>query len=198
MGGGKAGIREGIRLSRAARRGGGGADAAEALGLVESWREALALLGVDGARPALFVPTRTEPDVRAVIGLYEECLLPILADGGRRLDGPAWGVHRRGGALVRAAGAAARQPSSPILGPEALGGADAVLVAALGVDASGTRIGQGGGWYDRALVHRRPGAPVIAAVFDDEVLGEGELPSCAHDIRVDAAITPTRALLLDR
>jgi hypothetical protein len=45
----------------------------------------------------------------------------------------------------------------------------------------------GGGWYDRALRHRRPGTPVWALANADEVLPA--LPSEPHDLPVDAVVT---------
>ena len=53
-----------------------------------------------------------------------------------------------------------------------------MLAPALAVDGAGRRLGQGGGSYDRAL--ERAGAPVVAVVFDDEVL-DGQIPVEAHD-----------------
>jgi len=55
------------------------------------------------------------------------------------------------------------------------------------VSRDGTRLGMGGGWYDRALHHRRPGTPVWALANSDEVLPR--LPHEPHDLPVDAVIT---------
>ena len=56
------------------------------------------------------------------------------------------------------------------------------------------RLGQGGGSYDRALRRRGAGAPVVAVVGDDELV-PGPLPGEAHDVRVDAVVTPGRGLV---
>ena len=77
----------------------------------------------------------------------------------------------------------------PRLGPDAIRAADLILAPALSVDRTGTRLGQGGGCYDRALARRRPDAAVVAIVNDNE-LAESPLPFDAHDVRVDAVITP--------
>ncbi|MDN6795644.1 MAG: hypothetical protein L0L69_11450, partial [Propionibacterium sp.] len=115
----------------------------------------------------------------------------------------AWALHEGGtSGLVRPA---PRWPAQPpalpdgagLPGPDTLHSATVVLVAALAVDLSGTRLGQGGGWYDRALEHLSPGVRVVAAVLDGEILAAGALPREPHDHPVDAVITPTRALLLD-
>jgi len=77
----------------------------------------------------------------------------------------------------------------PRLGLGGIGAAQLILAPALSVDHTGTRLGQGGGCYDRALARRRPDAAIVAIVNDDEYV-EGPLPFDAHDVRVDAVITP--------
>jgi 5-formyltetrahydrofolate cyclo-ligase len=64
-----------------------------------------------------------------------------------------------------------------------------VVVPALAVGRDGTRLGRGGGYYDRALAHARPDAVLVAVVFDEELL-EG-VPAGPHDRRVTAVVTPT-------
>lgn len=98
--------------------------------------------------------------------------------------------HRQGDPL---------RPAGARLGREALSSCVLVLVPALAVDRTGTRLGQGGGSYDRALarlgVRGRP--LVLAVVHDDEVL-PSVLPREAHDVRVDGALTPSGLVLLPR
>jgi len=72
-------------------------------------------------------------------------------------------------------------------GRPARGQADGVVVPCLAVSRDGSRLGMGGGWYDRALRHRRPGTPVWALANADEVLPA--LPSEPHDLPVDAVVT---------
>lgn len=84
--------------------------------------------------------------------------------------------------------------TGPALGREAIAGAALVVAPALAVDASGLRLGQGGGSYDRALRRRGAGAPVVAVVGDDELV-PGPLPGEVHDVRVDAVVTPGRGLV---
>ncbi len=59
---------------------------------------------------------------------------------------------------------------------------------ALAVAADGTRLGRGGGSYDRALSRRAPGSTVAALVFDDEIVAA--LPHDVWDVAVDAAVSP--------
>jgi 5-formyltetrahydrofolate cyclo-ligase len=77
------------------------------------------------------------------------------------------------------------------LGPDAVSLADVVLAPALAVDATGTRMGQGGGCYDRALPRRRAGTPVVVVLHPGELVDGAEppLPRQPHDQPVDAVVT---------
>jgi len=81
----------------------------------------------------------------------------------------------------------------PRLGSDAIVAAWVIFTPALAVDHSGTRLGQGGGSYDRALARRHPLA-VIVAIVNDEEYAVQPLPRDAHDVRVDAVITPARGI----
>jgi 5-formyltetrahydrofolate cyclo-ligase len=81
----------------------------------------------------------------------------------------------------------------PGLGLEAIASALVILTPALAVDHSGTRLGQGGGSYDRALARRHPDA-VLVAIVNDEEYAAWPLPNDAHDVRVNAVITPGAGL----
>lgn len=63
---------------------------------------------------------------------------------------------------------------------------DVVIVPALRVDHHGYRLGQGGGFYDRALPHLA--AWTIALIFPEEISGQ-PLPRESHDIPVNAYAT---------
>jgi 5-formyltetrahydrofolate cyclo-ligase len=78
-------------------------------------------------------------------------------------------------------------PSTP-LGPSAIAAASLVLVPALAVACSGTRLGRGGGSYDRALTRVRPGGAVVALVYEHELVDE--LPRDPWDRPVNAAVSP--------
>lgn len=135
---------------------------------------------------AAFVPDPSEPGYGRLPDAYAELgaevLLPVIPSEGRVLD---WAVHT--GELEHGRFGLS-QPTGPRLGPAAIAAADAVVVPALAVDRFGIRLGRGGGYYDRALVHARPDAVLIAVVFDDERVAE--LPREAHDRPVTAVVTP--------
>lgn len=66
------------------------------------------------------------------------------------------------------------------------------LIPGLAIDSDGYRLGQGGGFYDRALQdlpHDGRG-PIIAVVFEEEIVPQ--LPREQHDLPVEIAVTPQR------
>ena len=145
------------------------------------------LHGLAGTRTlAAFAPDPTEPGAgrlpAAFTQLRSRVLLPVVPTEGDELT---WAVDTgrlapgRFGLL---------EPVGPRLGPTAVGAAEVVVVPAVAVDRAGTRLGRGGGYYDRALRHTRPGAVVVALVFDDELVDR--LPALAHDRPVSAVVTP--------
>jgi 5-formyltetrahydrofolate cyclo-ligase len=137
-------------------------------------------------RIAAYVPVGSEPgslellDALAAGGM--EVLLPVVVPGG--LD---WSAYAGRDRLVTGP-LGVREPDGARLGAAALADADTVLVPALAVDRSGTRLGRGGGYYDRALVVIPPGTPVAALLHDGELVRE--LPSDPWDRPVTAAVTP--------
>ncbi len=136
---------------------------------------------------AAFVPEDTEPGAGRLPAAYTQLgarvLLPVVPESGTELR---WAVDT--GRLVPGR-FGILEPVGPKLGPTAIGTAEVVVVPALAVDRGGTRLGRGGGWYDRALRHARPGAVVVAVVFDGEVVDR--LPALDHDRPVTAVVTPS-------
>ena len=168
-------------------------DRAEAEGIARQIRALTSSMG-GVILPALFVPTPLEPDMSLALGLFERALLPVLLDeAGAPLDAPRWGLWEAGRALVTL-GRPPAQPDGDALGAESLKEADLIVVPALAASADGTRLGQGGGWYDRALTHRSPDVPIVAVIFDDEILEAGTIPVEPHDVPIDAIVTPTRTI----
>ncbi|WP_298076171.1 5-formyltetrahydrofolate cyclo-ligase [uncultured Corynebacterium sp.] len=64
--------------------------------------------------------------------------------------------------------------------------ADVIVTPALSIDYYGTRLGQGGGFYDRTLANR-PSHVKVWAVVDHEEFTR-EVPCQDHDLVVDAVI----------
>ncbi len=80
------------------------------------------------------------------------------------------------------------EPTGEDLGPAALSEVDAVLAPALAVDRNGIRLGYGRGYYDRALQHVPLERPVLALVYDDELVDT--LPCADYDRPVTHTVTP--------
>ena len=77
------------------------------------------------------------------------------------------------------------------LGPDALSAAGLVLAPGLAADTGGTRLGRGGGSYDRALLRRGAGSRVVVILHPGEVrdVREAPLPRDEHDLPVDGVLT---------
>jgi len=70
--------------------------------------------------------------------------------------------------------------------------ADIVIIPGAGFDASGNRIGYGGGYYDRLLSGLQKDSPVIAPAYEEQVVDS--IPSEPHDIRVQMIVTDRRVI----
>jgi 5-formyltetrahydrofolate cyclo-ligase len=121
-------------------------------------------------------------------------LLDRLAAAGKRVILPLvqpdldleWAAYDGPDAL-RTARRGLLEPTGPSLGHDAISTADAVLVPGLAVARDGTRLGQGGGCYDRALARVPAGTFVCVLLNSEEVLGS--VPRDDHDRAVAAVAT---------
>jgi len=140
---------------------------------------------------AAYYSVGTEPDTRGLVyalwkrGSY--VLLPVLRPDGD-LD---WASYEGPDSMVPGP-RGLREPAEPRRGVDAITRADAVLVPALAADRTGNRLGRGGGSYDRALARVAPLIPLIALLYDDELLDR--VPAAPHDIPIRATITPRSGL----
>jgi 5-formyltetrahydrofolate cyclo-ligase len=127
-------------------------------------------------------------------------LLEALTDAGKRVILPVvlpgldldWGTWHGSTALAPARFGLLEPVDR--LGVDAVATADVVLVPGLAVSATGERLGQGGGCYDRTLGRVPVGTPVACLLYDDEV--GIDVPVDDHDRPVTAVATPTRWLRL--
>jgi len=150
-----------------------------------------AVLGLPQAQmagtAAVYYSIGSEPGTHGLIyalwkrGTY--VLLPVLRPD-MDLD---WASYEGPDSLV-AGPRGLREPGEPPRGVDAVARADAVLVPALAVDGAGRRLGRGGGSYDRALARVGPLVPLIALVYDDELVEH--VPAEGHDVPVRATVTP--------
>ena len=149
-----------------------------------------------GGTVCAYVPVDAEPGSIAMLDALrrrvDRVLLPIARTTAD--DAPLaleWGEYRPGHLVAARFGLL--EPAAPWLPAETLAEAAAVLVPALAVDRGGVRLGRGGGFYDRALVHRDPRARLIAVVRDEELLDA--LPQEPHDVPMTHALTPGRGMV---
>jgi 5-formyltetrahydrofolate cyclo-ligase len=142
---------------------------------------------------AAYYSIGTEPDSRGLVfalwkrGSY--VLLPVL-----RPDGDLDWASYEGPDSLRPGPRGLLQPGEPPRGVEAVARADAVLVPALAVDQAGRRLGRGGGSYDRALARVGPLVPLIALIYDDELVEH--VPVEGHDVPVRAVVSPRAGITL--
>ena len=136
---------------------------------------------------AAYYSVGAEPDTRGLVyalwkrGTY--VLLPLLRPDGD-LD---WASYEGPDSLVPGP-RGLREPAEPPRGADAVARADVVLAPALAVDRDGRRLGRGGGSFDRALARVGPLIPVIALLYDDELVGR--VPAEPHDVPVRSAVRP--------
>lgn len=153
----------------------------------------------EGARVALYVSQPGEPGtqlLRATLAARGvSVLLPLITDRGvvrwlpDNMAASGDGSRRRS---VR------RRPAAP--SGVAIGEVTVMLVPALAVDTCGRRLGRGREGYDRVLRSMSPSALVLGVVHDTELLDAAvePVPEESHDVRVDAAMTPSRVFYLPR
>jgi 5-formyltetrahydrofolate cyclo-ligase len=102
-------------------------------------------------------------------------------------------------AFVRSKYAPIDEPVGERHGSDAVQDAAGIFLPATAVDGGGSRIGQGGGYYDRLLDGLDAGGqrpPTVAVVYDHEVLPASTIPAEPFDRPVAEALTPSRIVRL--
>ena len=138
-----------------------------------------------------YVPVGTEPGSPELLDRLDELGLRVLLPVTRTAEPLGWGDYRADTLVTADFGL--REPAPPHLPATAIGLAQAILIPALAVDRSGTRLGRGAGYYDRSLPLAAPDAARIAVVYDHEVVDR--LPADAHDVPMTHALTPGAGLI---
>lgn len=146
-------------------------------------------------RVAAYSPLPDEPGndflLTALASQAASILLPISLDNGEL----EWATYR-GQSDLESGALGIWQPTGPRFGNEALASCDAVFLPALAIDTAGNRLGKGAGYYDRALTAIAGHVPLIALVYDHEVIDE--MPFNDLDVPVDLVITPSGVKELHR
>jgi 5-formyltetrahydrofolate cyclo-ligase len=146
---------------------------------------------MSGAAVSLFWPIGDEIDVTnifaALAGQDVRTALPVMAGRDEPLTFRAW---TPGDPLVDAAfGVREPEPTAPIIDP------DIVAVPLLAFDATGNRLGYGGGYYDRTLCTIRAQRDVLAVgiCYDEQEFPV--LPRHGGDEPLDMILTDRRTIL---
>lgn len=158
----------------------------EALDTIVSW----------GSTVCAHVPVGAEPGsievVNTLLRRSGRVLLPVARTAADNTPLPLrWGEYRPG--TLTSARWGLLEPPEPWLPASAIAEAATVLLPALAVDRSGTRLGRGHGFYDRSLGGRDPDSRLIAVVRDAELVDV--LPAEPHDVPMTHALTPRGGLI---
>jgi 5-formyltetrahydrofolate cyclo-ligase len=109
---------------------------------------------------------------------------PVIAPGSRRMR---FAPLRRCTCLRRGAlGLPQPVPARPLRGARGL---DLVILPLLGFDARGGRLGNGGGYYDRALAGPRAGRRPLRLGHAYAAQELPKVPAETWDLRLDAVLT---------
>lgn len=132
---------------------------------------------------AAYWPIRDELDIKhlivTLIHAGQPVALPVVLGDEEPLELRLW---QEGAPLYEAGfGTLAPEHGAPRVEP------DVILMPLLGFDRHGTRLGYGGGYYDRTLAHlaRRP--RLVGFAFARQEIDH--IPRDAHDVPLDAVVT---------
>lgn len=139
-------------------------------------------LSSGATRVACYLAFGSEPDTEQFIDWALENDIEVLAPRSNS-DGTLTWVTFSGETEIGIFGF-----SEPVGEQGDLNAANLIFVPAMAVDSEGQRLGKGKGYYDRALASLEKIAPVIAVVYDDELIEK--VPTEDHDHPVDAVVTP--------
>lgn len=112
--------------------------------------------------------------------------VPRLSDESGRMEAVEFHDY---GDLVPARFGLMELPNAPVVAPSEI---DLVVSPGLAFDRAGRRLGQGAGYYDRYLPRLRDEVPVVAICFSEQLVDE--VPTDAHDLAVDAIVTPDEVI----
>lgn len=128
-------------------------------------------------------PIRDEMDVKSVIGRLMDAgqpvCLPVVLGDEQPLELRLWQV----GAPLYEAGYGTLAPADDAPRTEP----DVILMPLLGFDRRGTRLGYGGGYYDRTLAALKKRPRLIGFAFALQELES--IPRDSHDVPLDVIVT---------
>jgi len=132
---------------------------------------------------AAYWPIRDELDIKPLIvklmDAGQPVALPVVLGDEQPLELRLW---QDGAPLYEAGfGTLAPEDSAPRVQP------DLILMPLLGFDKHGTRLGYGGGYYDRTLAHLPKRPRLVGFAFARQEVDH--IPREAHDVPLDAVVT---------
>lgn len=120
-----------------------------------------------------------QPILVRLMDSFQPVVLPVVQGADKALDLRVW---EPGTPLYEAGfGTLAPAEQAPLAEP------DIVLMPLLGFDKNGTRLGYGGGYYDRTLATLRKTPQLIGLAFAAQEFDM--IPRDSHDVPLDAVIT---------
>ena len=120
-----------------------------------------------------------QPILVRLMDSAQTVILPVVTGAAEPLEFRIWGAD----APLYEAGFGTLAPSD--LAPRAE--PDLILMPLLGYDRTGTRLGYGGGYYDRTLAAMTKRPMLVGLAFSAQALDH--IPREAHDIPLDAVVT---------
>ena len=140
-----------------------------------------ALVPYAGAVLAGYLPMRSEIDPLPAMAAHRgRVAVPVILGKGQPLKFREWSP----GVAMQAGGFGTSVPlTGDWLVPRVL------IVPLLAFDARGYRLGYGGGFYDRTLAALRAAGPVTAIGFGFAAQELPEVPTDAHDQRLDLIVS---------
>ncbi|WP_216395304.1 5-formyltetrahydrofolate cyclo-ligase [Arcanobacterium phocae] len=138
---------------------------------------------------ACYVSLETEPPTAAVLDALadsgKKILLPKLGPGLTR----AWAEYRGRDDLELLAPGRPPEPSGDAYSNDILTSVDAMIIPGLALSHAGQRMGQGGGWYDRALKTPHITHRIAQMIFPWEFV-DRSLPQDDLDVLIPFALLP--------
>ncbi len=130
------------------------------------------LLSLENLKPtiALYKATPREVNLKALLNLNFDWVVPRFVDG-KWIEADEMELFER------------VQVLAPFVAPSQIA---IFFIPALAFDVDGNRLGQGGGWYDRAL-SRAPDALKIGVAFNCQITES--VSHQPHDVKMDGIVT---------